>query len=48
MNHGLEVIPIAMFKNVEVGDKAGKKRALAISKNLFLGHNCNRINWFCH
>jgi transcriptional antiterminator NusG len=48
MNHGLEVIPIAMFKNVEVGDKAGKKRALAINKNLFLGHNCNRINRFCH
>jgi len=48
MNHGLKIVPISMFKNVEVGDKAREKRALAIHKNLFLGHNCNWINWFCH
>jgi len=48
MNHGFKVIPIRMCKNAKAFSKAWEKRAVAINKNMLLGHRSHRAGRFCH
>jgi len=46
--NGLKIIPIPSSKNIKVGGKTGKKRALAISENMLLRHRRHWNNRICH